>query len=191
MVTTSNFFSVESFQYPYHLTGANMKRRLYYLLPDHSTARNIVNELLLARIPFKQMHIMAKDDSEMSDLPAASMLQTSDIVRAMELGLVIGGITGTCAGIAFSLISVTLFSTGGLILICALAGAIIGSWAAGMIGINVPSTRLKSFTSKIDNGELLMMVDISKDKINEVSELVTSHINVKSEGFEPKIPAFP
>lgn len=169
-----------------------MKRRLYYLLPDHSTARNIVNELLLARIQFNQMHIMAKDDSEMSDLPAASMLQTSDIVRAMELGLVIGGITGTSAGIVFSLIpSVTLFSTGGLILICALAGAIIGSWAAGMIGINVPSTRLKSFTSKIDNGELLMMVDIPKDKINEVSELVTSHINVKSAGSEPKIPAFP
>ncbi len=169
-----------------------MKRRLYYLLPDHTAARNIVNELLLARVPFNQMHIVAKDNADMSDLPAAGMLQTSDIVRAMELGLVVGGITGIFAGIAFSFIpSVTLFSSGGLILISAIAGAIIGSWAAGMIGINVPSTRLKSFTSKIENGEMLMMVDVSKDQINEVNELVTSHIDVSAAGTEPSIPAFP
>jgi len=169
-----------------------MKRRLYYLLPDHTAARNIVNELLLARIPFNQMHILAKDDADVSDLPVAGMLQTSDIVRAMELGLVIGGITGIFAGIAFSLIpSVTLFSSGGLILISALAGAIIGSWAAGMIGINVPSTRLKSFKAKIENGEILMMVDVSKEKINEVNALITSHINVSAAGAEPSIPAFP
>jgi len=169
-----------------------MKRRLYYLLPDNIVARNIVNELLLARIPFKQIHIMAKDDTDMSELPAANMLQTSDIVRAMELGLVIGGITGTCAGIVFTMIpSMTLFSSGGLILVCALAGAIIGSWAAGMIGINVPSTRLKSFQSKIASGEMLMMVDVTKDKISEVDTLITSHMEVSSAGSEPMIPAFP
>lgn len=169
-----------------------MKRRLYYLLPDNIAAKNIVNELLLARIPFNQIHIVANEDADMSDLPAANMFQTSDIVRAMELGLVVGGITGTIAGIAFSMIpTITLFSSGGMILICALAGAIIGSWAAGMIGINVPSTRLKSFQSKIDNGEILMMVDIQKDKINEVNELVTAHIDVSAAGSEPAIPAFP
>jgi len=58
-----------------------MKRRLYYLLPDNIAAKNIVNELLLARIPFNQIHIVANDDADMSDLPAANMLQTSDIIR--------------------------------------------------------------------------------------------------------------
>ena len=169
-----------------------MRRRLYYLLPDQTSARKVVNDLLLAHIEFNHIHMVGNDKTDMSDLPAANMLQTSDLIRAMELGLITGGATGACAGIAFTMMpSLAAFSTGGLILLSALAGAIIGSWAAGMIGINVRNTRLRPFENKIENGEMLMMVDVPKHLINDVNRMVTSHLNVSSEGMDHAIPAFP
>ena len=36
-----------------------MKRRLYFILPDTQLARTVHNELLLARVPEKRMHVIA------------------------------------------------------------------------------------------------------------------------------------
>lgn len=61
-----------------------------------------------------------------------------------------------------------------------------------MIGIGIPSTRLKRFESAIEKGELLMMVDVGKDRVDEIEELVKSHHpEADIEGTDPTIPAFP
>ena len=38
-----------------------MKRRLYFLLPDHETSSKVVDELLLARIPERDIHVVARE----------------------------------------------------------------------------------------------------------------------------------
>ena len=61
-----------------------------------------------------------------------------------------------------------------------------------MIGIGIPSTRLKRFESAIEKGELLMMVDVAKDRVEEIEALVKSHHpEADIEGTDPTIPAFP
>jgi hypothetical protein len=61
-----------------------------------------------------------------------------------------------------------------------------------MIGVGIPSTRLKRFESAIEKGELLMMVDVGKDRVDEIEELVKSHHpEADIEGTDPTIPAFP
>lgn len=61
-----------------------------------------------------------------------------------------------------------------------------------MIGVDVPNTRRKQFEDAIDNGELLMMVDVKKDRVEETEQLVKSpHPEADVDGTDPTIPAFP
>jgi hypothetical protein len=61
-----------------------------------------------------------------------------------------------------------------------------------MIGISVPSSRLKEFEDAIASGELLLMVDVPKARVDEITQLVKQHHpEAEIEGTEPVIPAFP
>jgi hypothetical protein len=170
-------------------------RRLYFLIPTIDSAKTIVDELLLARIEERHIHIAAKDHHALTEahLPEASLLQESDFVPAVERGLAIGGATGVLAGIAAVTIpGAALALGGGAILGIGLAGAGVGAWMSGMIGVSVPSSRLKEFESAIEEGNLLMMVDVPKSRVDEITELVKSHHpEAHIEGTEPVIPAFP
>ena len=170
-------------------------RRLYFLIPTVDSATKIVDELLLARIEQRHIHIAAADHHALleANLPEAGLLQESDFVPAVERGLAIGGATGILAGIAAVAIpGVGLVLGGGAILGIGLAGAGLGAWASGMIGVSAPSTRLKEFESAISEGNLLMMVDVPKQQVDEVTELIRKHHpEVEVEGTEPVIHAFP
>ena len=168
-------------------------RRLYFLLPGVDSAKTIVDELLLARIEERHIHIAAKDHHALTDanLPEANLLQESDFVPAVERGLAVGGATGVVAGIA-AVTTGGLALAGGAILGIGLAGAGVGAWISGMIGISAPSTRLTEFEDAIEKGSLLMMVDVPKARVEEITELVKSHHpEADIEGTEPVIPAFP
>jgi hypothetical protein len=168
-----------------------MRRRLYFLLPDLNTARKVVDELLLARIEERHIHVLAKEDTELQDLPKATLFQKSDFVHAVERGLALGGGTGAVAGLAAIVIPGMVLG-GGAILGIALAGAGMGAWLAGMIGMDVPNSRLEEFESAINAGSILMMVDVRKEQVDEVSKSVKEHHpEADMHGTEPTIPAFP
>jgi hypothetical protein len=170
-------------------------RRLYFLIPTIDSAKKIVDELLLARIDERHIHIAAADHHALleANLPEAGLLQESDFVPAVERGLAIGGATGILAGIAAVAIpGVGLVLGGGAILGIGLAGAGLGAWVSSMIGISAPSSRLKEFEAAIEKGELLMMVDVPKTRVEDITDLVKSHHpEAHIEGTEPVIPAFP
>jgi len=170
-------------------------RRLYFLIPGVDSAKTIVDELLLARVEQRHMHIAAADHHALTEanLPEANLLQESDFVPAVERGLAIGGATGILAGIAaVALPGVGLVLGGGAILGIGLAGAGVGAWLSSMIGISVPSTRLTEFEDAIKEGSLLMMVDVPKTRVEEITALIKQHHpEAEIEGTEPVIPAFP
>ena len=61
-----------------------------------------------------------------------------------------------------------------------------------MIGVDVPNTRLKRFEEVIGKGELLMMVDVAKDRVEEIEEVIKlHHAEADIQGTDPTIPAFP
>ena len=68
-----------------------MRRRLYFLLPDVKSARQVFKKLLLARIEDRHIFFLAKEGVELSDLPEATMLQKSDEIHGLGVGLVVGG----------------------------------------------------------------------------------------------------
>jgi hypothetical protein len=168
-------------------------RRLYFLVPDIDSARKINDELLLARVEERHVHVVAKEGTPMEDLPEARLAQRSDLIPSLERGAAIGGATGILAGIiAVTFPPAGLVLGGGAVLATSLTGAGVGALMSSMIGVDVPNSRIEKFRSAIEAGELLMMVDVPKDRVEEIDDLVKKHHpEAEIEGAEPTMPAFP
>lgn len=170
-----------------------MRRRLYFLLPDVRHARQVVNELLLARVEERHIHVLAKDGTPLAGLPEAALLEKSDVRHAVGLGLIVGGLTGAIAGLA-----VLLYPPSGMamnlsvILAMSLIGAVMGIWVSGMIGTDAPNTHLKDFMGAVERGKVLVMVDIPKGQMNEIVRMIKKHHpEADWRGRDPTMPAFP
>jgi len=161
------------------------------LLPNLTVTHKVVDELLLARVEEKHIHLIAKEGTQLGGLPEATLLQKSDFLPAMERGIALGGATGVVAGlVAIAMPGVVI--AGGALLAMGLAGAGMGAWLGGMIGMDVANTHVKKFESSIQAGEILMLVDVPKDRVEMIqSSIRKHHPEVDFEGTEPTIPAFP
>jgi hypothetical protein len=170
-----------------------MRRRLYFLLPDVASARHTVDDLLLARVEDRHMHVLARRDTDLGNLHEASALQKTDLVHGAEIGLVIGGIGGCLLGLfvvltppdGFTLELATVLAT-------TLGGALLGAWVASLVGASVPNSRLKQYAADIEAGRVLLMVDVPPSRIEEIRELVhRRHPEASGGAMEPTMPAFP
>jgi hypothetical protein len=139
------------------------------------------------------MHFLAKRGMSLGELHEANYFQKSDLRHSMQIGFVLGGCLGFLVGIYIYLTppegtNLQLVT----ILIASVVGALFGAWAASMIGISTPNTALKRFEAEIGEGRVLLMVDVPKDRVAELQELVhRSHPEASDHGLEPTIPAFP
>ena len=168
-------------------------RRIYFLVPDIAMTKRIVDELLLARIEERHIHVIAKRGTELEDIPEASLVQKSDFIPAVERGLAVGGSVGALAGlVAVALPPASTVIAGGILLGSALAGAGVGAWAGALIGVSTPNSRIKQFEEAIEAGQLLVLADVPKGRVDEIETRIREHLpKVDIEGTEPKIPAFP
>ena len=171
-----------------------MSRRIYWLIPDLPSARATMNDLLLAGIPVKDIHFVAREDQDMHGLHAANVLQTSDVVRAAEMGLIVGAGAGALLG---GLVAVHYPIVGyepqwGIAAVLAVVGGIFGTWTSTMIGVSTPSKRLQRFEKQIEAGQILLMVDVPLWQVQRIeARLQELHPEAHLEGTEPDIPAFP
>lgn len=170
-------------------------RRLYFLVPDVESAKTIVNELLLARVEERNIHVVAKDHHALEEahIPEAGLFEESDFIPALERGLAVGGGTGLVAGIAaVTFPPAGLVLGGGAILATSLLGAGLGAWVASMIGVSVPNSHLQKFHDAVEEGQLLMLIDVPKDQVENITNLIKDHHpEAKVKGTEPTVPAFP
>lgn len=168
-------------------------RRLYFLVPDTAVAKAIVDDLLRARITWRHIHVLANHNVALDQLPEASLLQSSDLVHALERGVALGGATGALVGLAALVFPpAELVIAGGAVVALTLAGAGFGAWTAAMIGIAEPNARLARFQDAIKDGQILIMADVPALREQEIEEMVAQHFpTVDREGAEPTTPIFP
>lgn len=168
-------------------------RRLYFLVPDPSTAQAIVDDLLRSRITWHHIHVLANHNVTLEQLPEASLLQSSDVIHALERGVAIGGATGAFLGlVALVFPPFGLTIAGGAVVAMTLAGAGFGAWTSTMIGVDVPNARLARFQEAIREGQLLLMADVPASREQEIEQLVAQHFpQVDVRGAEPTTPIFP
>lgn len=170
-----------------------MKRRLYYMLPDVPSARTMLDELLLARIEERHLHFYAKEGTLLPDMPEANFLQKTDLIHGVEIGILIGGISGFIAGALL-----LIFPPDGIELrilslaVATVGGALFGSWASGMAAAAIPNSSLRRFHDGIEQGQVLLIVDVPFHRVTEIETLIsTRHPEISFGGMEPHIPIFP
>ena len=170
-----------------------MRRRLYFMLADVPSARSMLDELLLARIEEKHMHFWAKEGTLAADMPEANFLQKTDLVHGTEIGMLIGGAIGLCAGILLVLFPSEAIHVGTLaILVAGIGGAAFGGWISGMAAAAIPNSRLKAFNAGIEGGQVLLIIDVPYRRVTEIEQMIEKrHPEVKFGGMEPHTPVFP
>jgi len=170
-----------------------MRRRLYFLLADVPSARQVVDDLLLARVEARRIHVLGRRDMPLGGLPEANVLHKTDVIHGAQRGVILGAALGALGGALFM-----LFPPGDTdlplitILIGSLLGGLFGFWAASLVGASVPNSQLKRFHAWIERGMLLVMVDLPSRDTQRITDLVTRlHPEAVPGGTEPTIPAFP
>jgi hypothetical protein len=126
-------------------------------------------------------------------LHEASFLQKTDNVHGATLGLTVGGFCGLLAGATmFWVQPMGLHISNMVVLALTLLGAVFGLWSGSMVGSSVPNSRLKQFQQSMQEGRILLMVDVPRGRVEEIEGLVANrHPEAKDCGIEPLIPAFP
>ena len=170
-----------------------MRLRMYVTLPNLASAKKLADDLLLARIEDRHMQFLARRGTDLGELHEASYLQKTDAVHGALMGMVIGGVVGICVGLA-----VVHFPPGGMsvqlvaVLIAAIVGAFLGTWIAGMVGLQVPNSRLKGFDHEIQEGKILLILDVPASRYEEIRAVIArTHPEASDHGMEATVPAFP
>jgi len=166
---------------------------MYVTVPDLASAKQLANDLLLARIEDRHMHFLARRGTDLGELHEASYLQKSDAIHGAFTGLVIGGVVGVLVGLLL-----VYFPPGGAsiqlvaVLIAAVVGAALGVWIAGMMGLQVPNTQLRGFEQEMQDGKILLMLDVPSGRYDEIRQIIArTHPEAADRGNEPTVPAFP
>jgi len=168
-------------------------RRMYVTLPDVASARGLANDLLLARIEDRHMRFLARRGTDLGELNEASYLHKTDAIHGAFVGLVIGGALGALVGavlVNYPPRGVSLEMVA--VLVAAVVGAILGVWVATMVGLQVPNSRLRQFEQELQDGRVLLMLDVPSSRFEEVRDIVArKHPEAIDRGHEPTVPAFP
>ncbi|MEN8216289.1 MAG: DUF1269 domain-containing protein [Pseudomonadota bacterium] len=159
-----------------------MRRKLYFMLPDVGHCKQLVAELQNAGMAERDIHVVARNDIPLEDLPKASVLQKTELTYGLELGAGVGGIAGMLGGVlavTFPPAGVVL-GGGAMIIATTLAGASFGTIVSVLIARDIPNHELQGFQTGIAQGQILLILDIPTPRLDEISQLIkTTHPEAK------------
>lgn len=153
-------------------------KRLYFLSPSLESTTAIVKELQTLGVQDKDIHVVGKNHTALvkNHIHQASVLQTSDVLPALERGAAIGVTSGLLAGlVAISFPPAGLVLGGGAVLGLGLFGAGFGAWVSSMIGVSVPNKTVEQYEQAIEKGQFLLIIDIAKEDELRITDLILKH----------------
>lgn len=163
-------------------------RRIYFLVPNLETTHKVVDELRAEGIEDRHIHVLAKRDTPLGDMPEASVFEKTDFLPAMERGAALGATTGLLAGLV-GLRFAGFAIAGGPVLGILAFGATIGTIMSGLAGLQVGNSRVRDYAEAIENGAVLVLVDIAKERIDAIKQAIGKHHpTAEFEGIESLLP---
>ncbi len=149
-------------------------RRLYLLLPDEPSLRALVEELEASGVPEHALHVLDNLSHDLSGLPQASLWQKTELAHGLEWGLLLGAFAGLVGGWL-----VVAFPPGELLLdpqwllgITTGGGALVGAMVSALLGAQEHNHLLDHFKRQIKQGQILLMVDLPRARVEETRELM-------------------
>lgn len=153
-----------------------MKRRLYFLLPEISSANLMMDELLLARVNTDSIHFMARPGTPLGDLPEATISERSDLIEGWEIGMGLGAVLGLVLGLIALLVPTWWYTmplpTVTTLVICTLVGILVGGLMTALVASTIPNVQLRQFQEPIAKGQVLMIVLAPFHRVSEIRQKV-------------------
>ena len=167
-------------------------KRLCFISPNEDHTRRVVGVLKEHDIPEKHIYLVAKEGLKLEDLPDEGP-EKDDFLPAYERGLAFGGTAGAAAGLfALAFPPAGVVVGGGAALLITLFGAGLGGFATGLAGSAFPSSRLQEFEEEMEEGKILVLVDVPKEEVKQYEELIRREDPaVEIYGTEPTAPVIP
>ena len=148
-------------------------RRIFFVIPDVPHAQRVVDELQEAGVDRDQMHAWSKSGAELTGLPVGTQEQGQDRVWALDKLLWNADLILFALATIGLLVAAAYASVGWAI---AALAVMIGSYLFGRwFAIKVPHTHLSDMRVPLGHGEIVLMVDVAKEHVREVEQLVSRH----------------
>ncbi len=145
-------------------------RRLYFVIPDEPQAAQVVNDLETAGVGRQHMHAIAGRGATLTRLPLATERQRQDAGSRLEriawtgdLMLFFLGLIGLIASLVWASLAGSLLSVV-LMALTLIAGV--------LFAVRVPDTHLDEFRGALSHSEVLLMVDVPRQRVAEIEEMV-------------------
>ncbi len=150
-----------------------MFKRIYLLSPDVDHALSVVSELEASGVGREHIHTLARGDIDIGLLPPATREQErSNLWFFDRLFWVSDMILYMLAFVFFTLALYFEFYTWALVAFILMSIA----WAIGEIyTIREPHVHLTGVKEAIASGEILLMVDIPKQRVREIDTMISKH----------------
>ena len=153
-----------------------MKQRLQFLVPSLESCHAICAELEGAHVSEAQIHVYAGHHYDLSACPQATLLQCSDLVYGIEWGLITGGGAGLVGSLLAYFFPPADLQIGWIPMVASICiGAGFGAIVAGLVAKDVPNHELAPLQERIDNGDLLMLVDVPVRQVRDVVAMILNH----------------
>ena len=145
-----------------------MLRRLFFLFPDEKHAQRVVDQLVNNKIPKRRIYAITHN--KFTTLPKATERQKRD--SAFRLESFIWNMNLVIFAIALIMLVVSL-ATGEIIWSAVAFSVMLVTFIAGeQFIVHVPNVHLTEFTDALSHGDILLMVDVPKNRVAEIEHFV-------------------
>jgi hypothetical protein len=149
-----------------------MNQRLYFLLPDREHTLRIVAELREQGFESGQLHTLAGRGQTTEGLPGSGSHQRTDFAGRVEYWAWRADLVlFLLAAIAMA---VMVLQHAGLWVLLPLA-VMVATFLLGERFTHLPNVHLQEFRDALRHGEILLMVDVPRERISEIGYRVRAH----------------
>jgi hypothetical protein len=146
-------------------------RRLYFIVPEESHAVQIVADLETAGVDRQHIHAIGGKGTTLEKLPAANERQRHDTAWRLQQILWLGNLVLFVLGAIGLIVSVLQGSLIGAVL--SVAAMVLTLTAGFLFATRVPDTHLDEFRGVLSHHEVLLLVDVPKQRVAEIEELIS------------------
>jgi hypothetical protein len=149
-----------------------MNQRLYFLLPDREHTLRIVNELQQQGFRSRHMHTLAGRGQSTEGLPVSDSHQRNDFANRIEYWAWRANLT--LFFVAAITVAILVFQQTGLWVLLPLA-VMVATFLLGERFTHLPNVHLQEFRDALRHGEILLMVDVPRERVSEIEYRVCAH----------------
>lgn len=150
-----------------------MSIRLYFLFPDINHTKSAVDELEQSGLDKIHMHTMAREDIDISSLPVSTERQKKDTVWFLDRLFWISNLI--LFAVALCGLILSLYWGFSLWSMLAVSVMLITFLAGERFAVKIPHVHLDGVKGALSHGEILLMVDIPRNRVAEVDNRILHH----------------